>query len=417
MPKHSSLAGRNQALVGIHNRGVVLRALLAHEQVSRRDLCRLSGLTPPTVTNIVRELITLSLLREVGSKPQLGALRVGRKQVMLALNPLGAYAIAVHVGITFLMVALVDLHANVLAHVKMVRRAAVPPAEVLREAGLAARQLVQEHAPAGARYVGLGVGSVGLVDPVAGVLRASAELGWHNVPIVDFFHELDLGPAYVENNVRAMALGEAWFGHGRHVENLCLVWVGNTIGCGLIIDRQLYSGSHYAAGRLGHVVVQEDGPLCACGGRGCLQTVASEYAIGAAGQEAIAAGQSPLLARLAATGAPPGSAGIVYQAAAMGDEVAARIVEQAADRLGLAIWNAVCLLNPDRIVLATFNPRARAPLLARLQAILAARNTGEAGAPLVLVGTELGDEPALVGAGTLALVPFYHSPVLRSTLS
>lgn len=408
------LGGRSHALVRLHNRGIVLQAILQHGRLSRRDLCGLSSLSPAPVTNIVRELIDSSLLYEIGTRDSATLGKVGRRQVLLELNPMGAYVVAVHLGVQRQVVALADLRANVFARWSQSLASGTSRQAAAQEACEAARRLVQERGPVGSRCVGIGVGVVGAVDPDSGVSEPDPQLGGESIPIGHMFEQALGLPTFVENNVRAMALGETWFGHGRNIDNLLLVYVSSVVGCGIVTDRRLYRGNHYGAGKLGHVIVEESGPRCSCGNRGCLEAIAALPAISAAGREASVQHGETLLHQLAPAGVDFISYSTVFEAAALGDRTAIRIVDRVADRLALAIWNLSRVLDPDLVVLAlsSFADRDRGLIMSKIEEIITTGFLGNAAERPVIVETAIGDDIGLVGAATLALERFFRAPCL-----
>jgi glucokinase len=176
--------------------------------------------------------------------------------------------------------------------------------------------------------------------------------------------------------------------------------VSTGIGGGLILDGQLYRGAGGAAGELGHVVIAEDGPLCGCGRRGCLEAFASGTAIAARAAEAIAAGRPTTIARLA--GEDDVAAEHVARAAAEGDPVGQEIISRAARALGLGLADFVNIFNPDLIVIGGGTAQIGPPLLD--PAIVTMRANAFAGpaAHVWLVPAALGGRAAAIGALALA---------------
>jgi predicted NBD/HSP70 family sugar kinase len=127
---------------------------------------------------------------------------------------------------------------------------------------------------------GLGVELSGHVDARRGSVDWSHRMGWDRpVPLARLLNEATGYPAVIEHDVKALALGEQMFGLGQDASTFAVVTVGIGIGCGLIVDNQLVRGRSGIAGELGHLVLDTGGPVCACGKRGCLETVAGTDAI------------------------------------------------------------------------------------------------------------------------------------------
>jgi glucokinase len=228
----------------------------------------------------------------------------------------------------------------------------------------------------------IGVGVPGRVDPATGTVTLAVNLGWSDLPLGGQLAERFGRPCVVENDVRAAALGL----HRRRVvgdiTDLAYLAIGTGVSAGVVLDGRLHRGARGMAGEIGHVIVEPDGALCACGQRGCLETLVSGSAIARLAREAIEAGRTTILAgdlvaaatdstaqpnlvrrrttssnysglrggAGAATAAAP-SAIDVYHAAAGGDPVATEIVESVGRRLAWAVHLLVMAYDVECVVL------------------------------------------------------------------
>jgi glucokinase len=203
---------------------------------------------------------------------------------------------------------------------------------------------------AGDRTVrGIGVGVPGPVH--AG--RVSADVphapDLADRPLADLLRARFALPAYVDNDVNALALGEWRFGAGRGVRSLVVLAPGTGFGCGIILDGRLVRGVNGFGGEFGHTPVKFDGPPCWCGGRGCLAIYMSGRGIAEAARARVTAGESASL--LDAAGSVDGiTAALVFRLAAAGDPTAAAVVDEACRALGAMIATMVNGLNPEAIV-------------------------------------------------------------------
>jgi predicted NBD/HSP70 family sugar kinase len=116
-----------------------------------------------------------------------------------------------------------------------------------------------------------GISTAGVVDDDGNVLW-SPNLGWKNLPLKQALSRFFGDKGFVENDCNAAAYAEAWV---RGSKNLAYVTVSTGIGMGLVLEGKVYRGSHYAAGEIGHTIVDEEGPVCSCGRKGCLQAISS----------------------------------------------------------------------------------------------------------------------------------------------
>jgi glucokinase len=257
----------------------------------------------------------------------------------------------------------------------------------------------------GGHLAGLGIGFGGPVDQRGGIVVDSHHVaGWTGFPLRDTLAEAFGAPVALDNDANAAALGEARFGAGRGHEDVLYVNVGTGIGAGVLLGGRLYRGARGMAGEIGHVTVLPDGPPCDCGKRGCLEAVASGRSIGRRGREA--ATQLPAVAaeliRLAGGRAEDVASPHVFAAAAAGDALGRRLVEETGDYLGLALANAANLLDPSAIVLGGGLAETGDLLFVPLRRALAAHLMPGLPAPEVLRAA-LGYDAGVLGAVALAL--------------
>jgi glucokinase len=224
------------------------------------------------------------------------------------------------------------------------------PAAVLERIAGVVAELAAE---AGQRPDALGMGVPGLVDRLSGVVRFLPNFPgqWRGVPAGETLAARLGCPVWLLNDVRTATLGELVFGRGRDAADMVFFAIGTGVGGGIAIGGKLRLGPLGAAGELGHQTVAPDGPLCGCGNRGCLETLASGPAIAAEGVRLLLSGQAPALQRL--TGGQPGAVTPKEMAAAAeaGDIAVREAIVRAASYLGIGVANIVTALHPQLVVL------------------------------------------------------------------
>ena len=199
--------------------------------------------------------------------------------------------------------------------------------------------------------VAVGVTAPGTVDFDEGVLHQPPNLpGWDAVPLGRLMRDLLDRPVFVENDANAAAYGEWRYGAGVGLRHLIYLTVSTGIGAGLILNGQMYRGADGAAGELGHMTIDVNGPPHNCGMVGCLEVLASGTAIARMARDAVEADRAPLLARLADE-AGELTAAEVDRAADAGDPVAQEILAKAAHYLGVGLANYINIFNPEAIVI------------------------------------------------------------------
>jgi predicted NBD/HSP70 family sugar kinase len=207
-----------------------------------------------------------------------------------------------------------------------------------------------------------------------------------------------------------MAWGERSFGAARGVDNLAYIRVGVGIGAGLIIRGQLYGGAHEGAGEIGHTIVDDDGPLCACGSDGCLETVASAPAIARRAVERIRAGQASLITDLSHGDLTRVIGTTVIEAARAGDALARETLLEAGRYLGLAIGNLINLVNPAMVIIGGGTGLAGDELLQPVIAVAMARALPALRDRVRIVETALGEDSCPIGGAAMVIEELFRVP-------
>lgn len=375
------------------NREQALRIILREGPLARIDLAHRTGLTAAAISHITRELIEDGLLREVGPAP---GKRVGASAILLDLPDDGPLIGAVHQGVSALRLALCTLRGRVLARNLVSTPHPLSPDETVTLIGQQLADLLADNGYTKAALMGVGAGVVGLVDSERGLVKRAPRLGWEKVPLGNLLAEQLSCPVAIENNVRAMALGEALLGQGRFWPDFAFVYVGTGIGSGLIVNGYPYRGAHGSAGEIGHITVDPQGERCACGNRGCLETIAAEPAI-----VRLASLQGLALPEEAAS--PKEAVRRLAALARQGDEAARAVVRICGESLGIALSTLTDILNPSRIVLHGAIAEAGDFFFSAVSVSLHQRAFLTRDESVELVAPTFGEDAGLVGAASVAL--------------
>jgi glucokinase len=397
--------GRNHTDSKYFNRALILRLILNQGPVSRLTLARQTGLSPAALTVLTGALLEEGLLIELeDERDTFDAPKVGRRSVPLDLNTYVGLALGIHITPRMVRVGLVDLKGQIVDQ----ERLGAPgenPTQTLERIVSSAHDLMIRN---DRQVMGVGVGAVGVVDREQGVNLRALSIHWQNVPIKAEL-EARLGlPVQIDNNVRGMTLAELLFGHGRthNFKNIGLVYIGTGVGGGIVIDGELYWGSGAAAGEIGHMIIDRNGPICYCGAQGCVEQFAGEAAMLNAAQQAA---QAPGLLNELAQGDPSQvTIEFLMEAAQQGDTAALQIVKRAGQATGLAVANIYRVLNPDTVIVA--GRITRLPVFLEAVQAEAGRSGIAPGADLSVTSSSLGDNIGLVGAAALALREFLFTP-------
>jgi glucokinase len=248
----------------------------------------------------------------------------------------------------------------------------------------------------GASAVGFGIPS--LVDSASGMSVASVHLPLDGVPFRSLMQERLGLPVYVDNDVNLAALAELRVGAARGARFAVMLTLGTGIGGAIVIDGRVYRGADGAAGELGHVTVDVDGPPCTCGNRGCLEAVVSGPAIGRAGERLAAA--APPASALRAAG--PLTGALVTDLALSGDADARAAVASVGELLGVGLVGIVNAFNPEVVVIGGGAARAGELLLEPARRVVAERALRPSRDRARIVPAALGDESGVIGAALFA---------------
>ena len=385
----------------------LLRLLRDGGPQSRAELGEAVELSKSKVAIELDRLAELGFVDVVG----LAASRGGRRSQMVALSSSLRF-VGIDIGATSIDVAIMDGELRLLGHAAQPTDVRAGPNVVLDQVlDLVAKVRAELSGPA-EELSGVGVGVPGPVSQGAGALVAPPIMpGWSHFPIRDMLGAALGAPVMVDNDVNIMALGELHAGTARSVRDLLFVKVGTGIGCGIVVGGEVYRGVTGAAGDIGHIQVDENGPVCTCGNIGCLEACFGGAALARDAEAAARSGRSARLAdRLAELGALSGSvdgglkSGVltardVGAAAAAGDPVAIQLVRQGGHRLGQVLASLVSFFNPALLVIGGGVAAGLGhPLLAEIRSVVYRRSLPLATGNLPIVLSELGGTAGVVGA-------------------
>lgn len=378
------------------NQSIVFNLIAEEQAISRTKLAQKSGLPAATITRIVGNFINAGLVQEVQSEVSSG----GRRPVLLSLNPQAGYAVGVKLRENGMTTTICDLSCAVLHTSEQTFPAGGEPHQIVEVISTTIKQLVSKAGLTLRQILGVGVGLSGFIDSVNGICRYAPLFDWHNVelgPALEFKLHV---PVSIDNDVNTLAVAERLFGAGRDIDNFVLITVGRGIGMGIIVDGEIYRGSHGGAGEFGHMTVdtRDDAPYCTCGKRGCLEAVASDYGI-----------------LRAATSSDPGYqvreaiTDLVARAQA-GDPAIQAIFQRAGMALGIAAANLINIFDPARVLITGEGLRAGELLLEPLRATIP-RHTFGMQQTVELVITPVDETTWARGAASLILRKVFQPPI------
>lgn len=379
----------------------LLRLLRDEGSRSRAELGDAVDLSKSKLALELDRLIELGLIEAGG----LAASRGGRRSSIVRIASRLRF-VGIDIGATSVDVSVTDGELSILGHIAEPMDVREGPQRVLDCAlelfgKLRAQGLASE-------IHGAGVGVPGPVSFRDGAPFAPPIMpGWDKYPIREALSQ-ELGcPVLVDNDVNIMALGEQHAGLAKSVDDFLFVKIGTGIGCGIFVDGRVHRGVTGSAGDIGHISVEEFGPVCACGNAGCLEAFFGGSALARDATHAARAGRSGYLAqRLADAGSL--TAIDVADAAAAGDPVAVAMVRDGGRRVGQVLAGLVSFFNPALIVIGGGVAGVGHALLAEIRGVVYRRSLPLATGNLPIVLSELGDEAGVTGAARMISDHVFH---------
>ena len=309
----------------------VIRAVRAAGSLTQADIARTTGLSAATVSNIVREL------KELGTVEVRSTSAGGRRARSVSLSSDAGIVVGVDFGHSHLRVAVGNL-----AHQVLAEEAEPVDVDASAEQGFdRAEKLVERLLTVAgvdrAKIIGIGLGVPGPIDMTSGTIGSTAILpGWRGTNPREELAARTGVPVHVDNDANLGALGESVWGSGRGAGDLAYIKVASGVGAGLVINGRIYRGSGGTAGEIGHITLDESGPVCRCGNRGCLETfTAARHVL-------------PLLTPIHG---PELTMRRVVRLAREGDPGCRRVIADVGRHVGTAVAQLCNVLNLNRVVL------------------------------------------------------------------
>lgn len=376
----------DQELMKRENIKLVLSIIKSKGPVSRAEISRIVGMSPTSVGRIVEELINTGLIKEQG---QVGN-GVGRKATLLKIDSESVIGIGVEVDKDCIIAGAISFSGKILKKIEISRGVSIyTPENVSLEIGKLVKKLIKDLKINKDKVIGIGVAFPGLVNVEKGEIELSAQLRWEKVKIREILQK-ELGdlPVIVDNEMKVKTFAESLYGMAKSSHRVALMSIGSGVGSALLISNKIYRGSSNTAGEIGHITIDPNGRLCDCGRYGCLQTYIADWALI---EEANKFRQIKNMDE-------------IIQAYHNNETWACSIISRAVNYIGTAIGILVCLYNPDTVILSG-RLLGNYPEIAKK---IEDMNYNYVWEPLresfKLEFSQMGEDSAIIGAGTLALV-------------
>jgi glucokinase-like ROK family protein len=378
----------------------VLKLIRDNPPISRAEIARVSGLSAPTVSRIVDDLIKDGLVEEIG----MGASSGGRRPTLLRFSPNNNFIIGIDLGTTNIYGVLANLEAEIISEEKTPTRVEEGFYNIMDRTLKIIKKLKSLLGRKQGRLCGIGMAVAGLINRKRNIVEFSPNFHWHDVDIIKYMApKVDI-PIFFDNVTRVMALGELCYGVGKKYKNFICVNVGYGIGAGIIINGQPLYGTKGMAGEFGHITLEKDSKIqCYCGNFGCLEALSSGNGIARAARLELEKGAKSILRDMCNDNLDNLTAEMVADAAKKGDALAWNVFHRAAEYLGIGISALINLFNPEAIVIGGGVTMAGDILFDTVRKTVKARALSKISHEVEILPATFGLKAAVMGAVSLIL--------------
>lgn len=379
------------------NETSLLELIRTNKQISKADLAQLTGLSPTACGIIVSNLLEKSYIREAG----VGVSKGGRRPKLYELNPKSYYSIGVDIDVDYIRFILMDITGNVEYRDKISSGFIQSVSEVTKLIEEKVHRIIKENHINENRLLGVGVSVPGMVDNITYEIIYAPNLGWERIDLKSMLSGIGEFPIYVDNEAMCSAICENWIGCCTELKDFVCINMKSGIGSSIFAGGNIYRGCSGSAGEVGHITVDHNGPKCACGNYGCLETLVSTRSMVEKAQRLVRQG---LITDFPETGDinTLDSIDDIISAVDAGNESARVILVEAAGYLGLALANLINTINPSRIVLGKELAKLPEAILEHLRNIALSKALKYPASRVEILISQLGEDTSALGA---AIIP------------
>lgn len=341
-------AGSNLSSIQKTRMRTILKTVLDHKRLTRSRLGSLLDMSLSSVVKYVKTLIDMGFIRETDEGVSTG----GRRSTYLELNPEAGLNIAVVFNLTYMEAVLIDVLGEEAARFSAPTYQGIPKEELLGLLFQCIDRMLEEAGKLGKKVIGIGIGLGGFIDPNKGISHEYLYAnGWYNVPLREIVEEKYERPCFLINDANACALMEKYYGMGVGVDHFLCVMLGEGIGMGIIVNGEIYMGSSFYAGELGHTHFSDEGTLCYCGHAGCLETISSKQHVISLAREGLGKGVHSEILKYCEHDLDKLEISHIIKAANNGDRFARNLFNQIGEHLGRKLADIANIFNPQLIIL------------------------------------------------------------------
>lgn len=378
----------------------------SHKTLSRGQIARILKLKPPTVSSLVSDLINAGYIEEGSFADSSG----GRRAKLLEIIPFWGWVIGVEFSSRGIVSCTGDMNGD-LYNIKH------HPVELKWNKDRILKSLLSaireqegfiNRRNSGSLYR-IGVGISGLVDEIEGRSISFPRMdAWRDVPLKDILEQEFKCPVIVENRVTAVTYAEHLFGDSKEISDALVFQLGPGLGMGMILNNNVRRGKRWSVGEFGHITVMENGPLCYCGKRGCLESIASDFALVAQARKAINKGVNTRITEFMEQEGEI-TANAICKAAEDGDRLAHGMIENVGYYIAIGVSNLINVLGPEVIMFGGTMVESCDAILDSIKRNLRVHTLEYIEKNVSVEKATFGPQEGIHGAVTIALYDYYSN--------
>jgi predicted NBD/HSP70 family sugar kinase len=379
-------------------KNMIVKRLYFDKAMSCAELSELFDKSIPSIAKAVNELIKEGFVVEQGYAPSSG----GRRPLMYAINAKAMFILAVAMDQLSARIQLFDLQNNPVADMATVELKLHNNDRALPNLVDSLNNYINNTSISKNKIAGIGIGMPGFINAAEGINYTYLDAGGESLS--EFITRATGIITYIDNDSSLIALAEQKFGIARSQQEVMVINLGWGIGLGMIIDGKIFRGYNGFAGELSHIPLSENGELCTCGKRGCLEAEASMLVVAQKAEEGIKNGRVTSLKMHHGQSKLMGDS--LMDAANQGDQFALELLSDAGYKIGKALAILIHIMNPANIVLSGRGAKVGKILLAPIQQALHKYCIPRLASGTELLISSLGFDAELIGAAVLVMENF-----------
>jgi len=408
LSKNKDTLGQNHNDIRVNNRAFVYQSIYNNPGITRAAIARKFGLTPSTITNIIKSFINNGLVFEGELKKSI----IGRPSIGLQICPDKAYIVGVYIARYWVSFRVTDLSLTggkiVTEEISSLSNDVQMTIDYLSDGVL---NLIEEFNIPKDKVVGVGICAPGPLNVEKGQFTYVPNFeGWEDVPIKSLIENKVGIPTKLDKDSSAAALAENMYGAGRNMNDFAFFLVDSGVGCGIVLHNELYHGYQDMSGEIGHSSINFIGPQCDCGNYGCLELYASPRHKVEIVKELIRNNKASIIQDWIDGDVEKITFDDIVKAAYKNDPLSLDVIKEIGEALAVGITNMMHILDPEAFIIGGLVMKAGDLLLDIINKSVDERCLAKEKRKTKIIFTELGEEAPIIGSQCIVLQEVFKNP-------